>query len=82
MVNIFAPVPRTYPSVFASSAGATTELANPVMGTTVPAPACFAILGYMSRPVSSAPRNTRVIEAADAALSSDKPVDLYRLRII
>ena len=56
IVNIFAPVPATIPSVFASRAGETTEFAKPVIGTSVPAPACLAIFGYMSSPVKSAPR--------------------------
>ena len=45
MVNILAPTPKTYPSVLASSAGADTAFENPVIGTSVPAPPCFAILG-------------------------------------
>ena len=81
IVKIFAPVPRTYPSVLASSAGATTELAKPVMGTMVPAPACFAILGYMSRPVKRAPKKISVIEVAAAAFYSARPKYLYILRI-
>ena len=44
IMNIFAAVPNIKPSVLNSSAGATTELAKPVMGTKVPAPPCFAIL--------------------------------------
>ena len=38
----------------ASSAGAVTAFAKPVIGTIVPAPACFAILGYILSPVSNA----------------------------
>ena len=45
IVNIFAPTPITIPSVFASIAGDATEFANPVIGTIVPAPACFASFG-------------------------------------
>ena len=44
MVNIFAAIPVTNPSLLNSMAGATTEFANPVTGTSVPAPACLAIL--------------------------------------
>ena len=39
----FAQVPRMTPSVLNSTAGATTALAKPVMGTRVPAPANFAM---------------------------------------
>lgn len=38
MMNIFAPTPETSPSLRNSMAGATTALAKPVMGTSVPAP--------------------------------------------
>ena len=44
MVNIFAATPKTNPSFLNSMAGDTTALANPVIGTTVPAPAKLAIL--------------------------------------
>ena len=36
--NIFAAMPVTKPSLRKSMAGDTTALANPVMGTSVPAP--------------------------------------------
>ena len=42
MVNIFAPTPNICPSALNSIAGAATELANPVIGTIVPAPAKLA----------------------------------------
>ena len=42
MVNILTAVPATKPSVLNSRAGAATELAKPVIGTSVPAPACLA----------------------------------------
>ena len=42
MVNIFAAMPVTKPSLLKSMAGETMELANPVTGTSVPAPAYFA----------------------------------------
>ena len=81
MVKILAPTPKTYPSVFASSAGDTTEFAKPVIGTIVPAPASFASFGYISSPVSSALKNIRVIDVAVDAVSSSSPVFLYKLRI-
>ena len=45
IVNILAPVPKTAPSAFDSSAGETTAFAKPVIGTKVPAPPNFAIFG-------------------------------------
>ena len=53
MVKILAPSPKTNPSDLNSMAGDATALANPVMGTNVPAPACFAKLSYTSNAVSS-----------------------------
>ena len=44
MINIFAPVPGTRPSLLNSIAGDATAFAKPVIGTSVPAPANFAIL--------------------------------------
>ncbi len=44
IVNIFAAMPRTYPSLLNSIAGETIAFAKPVIGTIVPAPANFAIL--------------------------------------
>ena len=51
------------------------DLLNPVIGTIVPAPACLASFSYRCRQVSSAPRNTIVIEVAAAAsvVSSPRP---------
>ena len=43
-VNILAPTPKTYPSLAESIASDTTAFANPVTGTSVPAPAILAIL--------------------------------------
>ena len=43
-VNIFPPTPITYPSDLYSIAGDTIEFANPVIGTSEPAPANFPIL--------------------------------------
>ena len=45
MVKILQPIPKTCPSFRYSTAGAVTELANPVIGTNAPAPPHFAILG-------------------------------------
>ena len=44
IINIFALNPSTWPSLLNSIAGETIELENPVIGTSVPAPAIFAIL--------------------------------------
>ena len=75
MTNIFAAMPSTSPSLLNSMAGDTTELANPVMGTIVPAPAWRASFSYRCRQVSSAPRKIIVIEvaAAASAVSSPRP---------
>ena len=51
MVNILHPIPITCPSFLYSIAGAATELANPVIGTSAPAPPHFAICGYRLNPV-------------------------------
>lgn len=61
-VNIFAPTPSTYPSERESIAGEATAFANPVIGRSVPAPACFAILSYMPMPVKVTDKNISVIE--------------------
>ena len=64
MVNIFAAVPKIRPSVLNSTAGAAMALANPVMGTSVPAPARLAISSYKLSPVRSADSATSVMDAA------------------
>ena len=43
MVKIFAPMPKTCPSFLYSIAGAATELAKPVIGTSAPQPAKVTI---------------------------------------
>ena len=72
MVNIFAPTPSMNPSVLDSIAGDTTALANPVIGTSVPAPARLAIFSYSPRPVSSALRKISHIEVHAPADSFSK----------
>ena len=66
-VNIFAPTPSTYPSERESIAGEATAFANPVIGRSVPAPACFAIPSYIPTPVKSTDKNISVIEVSAAA---------------
>lgn len=61
MVKIWVPMPNTCPSFLNSMAGAATELANPVIGTRVPAPPYFAILLYILNPVNTTLKNTKVI---------------------
>lgn len=78
MVNIFAPTPKINPSVLNSTAGAAMALAKPVIGTRVPAPACFAILSYRLRPVSSADRATSDMDAAVPAISLSSPSFPYQ----
>ena len=45
MVKILHPIPNTCPSALYSIAGATTEFAKPVIGTSAPAPPHFTIFG-------------------------------------
>ena len=73
MVKIFAPTPSISPSDFDSIADDTTALANPVIGTSVPAPACFASFSYSPSPVKSALRNTSIIDAHAPAASFSAP---------
>ena len=71
MVKILAPTPRIKPSARLSIAGETTELANPVMGTSVPAPATFAILSKIPSPVSTTAQKISVMEVKVEASSKD-----------
>ena len=78
MINILAPRPSIQPSVLNSRAGAATELAKPVIGTRVPAPACFASFSYQPSAVKNAERNISVTETASDAVFCSSPSDLYR----
>ena len=49
------------------------ELAKPVMGTRVPAPACFAILSYNPKVVSKADKKIKLIETAVRAWGKSNP---------
>ena len=51
-LNILPPTPSTYPSLLCSIADDAIVFANPVTGTTVPAPAHWAIVSYTPNPVS------------------------------
>ena len=51
MVNIFVPTPSMGPSDLASIAHELMAFEKPVIGTRVPAPACFASFSYQPRPV-------------------------------
>lgn len=62
-VNIFPPTPITYPSDLYSIAGDTIEFANPVIGTSEPAPANFPILLKTLSPVNIADIAISAIEA-------------------
>ena len=66
-------VPRTNPSVLNSSAGEAMELAKPVMGTSVPAPAKRASFSKSRRAVSSTPRRMSVQDTAVPAETSSSP---------
>lgn len=71
IVNIFAPTPRMKPSVLNSMAGAETALEKPVIGTSVPAPANFAMSSYTLKPVNNAAKVTKVMDVAqDASIFS------------
>lgn len=61
-MNILAPIPKICPSLLNSIAGAVIEFENPVIGTIVPAPACFAILPYQFIAVKNALSAIKVIE--------------------
>ena len=61
-VNIFAPTPITYPSDLYSIAGETIEFANPVIGTSDPAPANFPILLKMFKAVKLALKKIKETE--------------------
>ena len=73
IVNIFAPTPSIKPSDLASMADELIEFENPVMGTRVPAPACFAIFSYHPRPVRSALMPTRIMDVHVPADVSSNP---------
>ena len=62
IVNILAPTPNTWPSFLNSIAAAATELANPVIGTSSPAPANLVILGYSPAAVSRTEINISIRE--------------------
>lgn len=74
IVNILAPIPITCPSLLNSIAGATMELENPVIGTSVPAPAYFAILSYTLMAVKKAAKKTKVTETAALDVFKSSPM--------
>ncbi len=83
ILNKLAPTPRTNPSLLYSIAGATIELANPVIGIIDPAPALFPIKSYTPNPVKKAPININVIEVAvPAVILSRLPTFKYKSFII
>ena len=75
IVNIFEPTPRINPSLLDSIAGDTTEFAKPVIGTRVPAPACFAAFSYIPVPVRIILVNIRTMEVQVPAVFSFIPAD-------
>ena len=75
-VNIFAPTPITYPSDLYSIAGATIELAKPVIGTKEPAPANFPILLKIFKLVKIAEILIRIIETVVEHAVSLNPLNL------
>ena len=62
-------------------AGDTTALANPVIGTTVPAPAKLAILSYTPIPVNNAPKKTIIIGSHIFASYSEMPKNFNSSKI-
>ena len=79
MVKIFVPIPRIQPSVRASMAEDTTPLAKPVMGTSVPAPACLPSLAYQPRPVQTALAATSPMEIHAEAVFCSTPQNSVRM---
>ena len=73
MVNILAPVPVTRPSERNSMAALTTALANPVMGTRLPAPAREASFWYQPRAVRRAEKAIRVQLVRVPAVTASAP---------
>ena len=52
IVNILQPIPNTCPSFLYSIAGEAILFANPVIGTSAPAPPKDVISGYIPKPVN------------------------------
>ena len=71
--NIFAAVPQTQPSVLNSTAGDATELAKPVMGTMLPAPAFFPMRSQTPSPVNSTPKKMSIAETVPERMSPVSP---------
>ena len=76
MMNILAPKPVIKPSVLNSIAGELIAFAKPVIGTSVPAPACLAILSYTPSIVSSTPKKISDTETKVFASVSSNPHSL------
>ena len=76
IIKIFAPSPKIHPSDLNSIAGDTTEFAKPVIGTRVPAPPSFPILGYILRPFRSAEINIKATDAQIDAVSRLRPASV------
>ena len=79
MAKMRVPMPRIQPSVRASMAEETTPLAKPVMGTSVPAPACLPSLAYQPSPVQTALTATSPMETHAEAFFCSMPQ--YSVRI-
>ena len=70
ILKILAPTPKINPSLDESIASETTAFENPVTGTSVPAPAYFAILSNIPNPVRTAAINIRIRVTAIEEVSS------------
>ena len=80
-MNIFAPSPITRPSDLYSIAGEAIEFANPVIGTTEPAPARFPIASYKSNAVKIIAISIRSIEVIAETVSLGNPRAVKKLVI-
>ena len=76
IVKILHPIPKTCPSFWNSIAGAATELANPVIGTKLPAPPIFVIFWYKLNPVKRTDNKTKDKVVKDDAASSSNHHDI------
>ena len=77
MANSFAHVPVMIFSLLNSIAGETTAFAKPVIGTSVPAPQCWAILSYTPTAVRVADRPMSVTLTKPRACVSGSPAARY-----
>ena len=73
MANIFVPTPSIKPSDLASIAHELMAFEKPVIGTRVPAPACFASFSYQPGPVHTELKATSIMEVHVPASVRSRP---------